>query len=152
MKMIVRSITLCLVFCAACAVAQTVQSSQSSIEAQIIAKEREGLEALKVGNLELFANLTADDAVFVDSQGPATKEQVMKNVQYFRLTDYTMQSVKFVSISPTSSLISYKAPEKGTSYGREFTAVVYVSSVWSLRGGRWVCQFSQETLAPKAQQ
>src|ERR1700677_5018201 len=117
MKIIARSITICLAFCAGlpaalqppCAVAQTVQRGQNSIEPQVIAKERAGLEVLKVGNLEFFAKLTADDAVFVDSQGAATKAQVMKNVQNFRLADYTMQDVKFVSISPTSGLISYKA-------------------------------------------
>jgi hypothetical protein len=156
MKIIVRSITIYLAFCAGLpagyAVAQTAQPGQNSIEPQVIAKEREGLEALKAGNLDLFANLTAEDAVFVDSQGPATKAQVMKNVQNFRLADYTMQDVKFVSISPTSGLISYKATEKGTSHGREFTAVVYVSSVWSLREGKWLCQFSQETPAPKVTQ
>ena len=73
----------------------------------------------------------------------------MKNVQDFRLTDYSMQDVKFVAISPTSGLISYKATERGTSHGHEFTAVVYVSSIWSLRDGKWVCQFSQETSVPK---
>jgi Domain of unknown function (DUF4440) len=128
------------------------QSDADAMQQQIVAKEREGLEALKSGNLELFATLTAEDAVFVDSQGPATKEQVMKNVQNFRLVDFSMQDVKFVSISPTSGLISYKATEKGTSHGREFTAVVYVSSVWTLRQGKWLCQFSQETAAPKTTQ
>jgi hypothetical protein len=132
--------------------ANTSQPDVNSLEQQIVAKEREGLEALKSGNLELFGNLTSEDAVFVDSQGPATKAQVMKNVQNFRLVDFSMQDVKFVFISPTSGLISYKATEKGTSHGREFTAVVYVSSVWTLREGKWVCQFSQETAAPKPMQ
>jgi len=130
----------------------TSQPEANSLEQQIVAKEREGLEALKSGNLELFGNLTSEDAVFVDSQGPATKAQVMKNVQNFRLVDFSMQDVKFVSISPASGLISYKATEKGTSHGREFTAVVYVSSVWTLREGKWLCQFSQETAAPKPTQ
>lgn len=76
----------------------------------------------------------------------------MKNVQDFKLIDYSMQDVKFVSISPASGLISYKAAEKGISHGREFTSVVYVSSVWTLREGKWVCQFSQETAAPKPTQ
>jgi hypothetical protein len=133
--------------------ARTFQPDTDAMQQQIVAKEREGLEALKAGNLELFADLTAEDAVFVDPQGPATKAQVMKNVQNFRLVDYSMQDVKFVFISLTSGLISYKATEKGTSRGREFTAVVYVSSVWTLREGKWVCQFSQETAAaPKTTQ
>jgi hypothetical protein len=160
-KVTIRSVMLATVICSGSVVVLPLnaanapiasQSTSDSLQQQIVAKEREGLEALKAGDLELFGKLTADDAVFVDSQGPATKAQVMKNVQDFRLVDYSMQDVKFVSISPTSGLISYKATERGTSHGHEFTATVYVSSVWSLREGKWVCQFSQETSVPKPTQ
>jgi hypothetical protein len=146
------SVTLTIVLWFSPLLAQPFNGTATAMQQQIVAKEREGLEALKSGNLELFGNLTAEDAVFVDPQGPATKAQVMKNVQNFKLVDYSMQDVKFVSISPASGLISYKATEKGISHGREFTSVVYVSSVWTLREGKWVCQFSQETAAPKPTQ
>ena len=36
-------------------------------------------EALKTGNLDAFADLTGQDAVFVDAHGSATKAEVMKN-------------------------------------------------------------------------
>jgi hypothetical protein len=122
-------------------------TNDESRERQIVSKEREGLDALKTGNLELFGNLTADDAVFVDTQGPASKAQVLKNVSEFRLTEYSMEDIKFVSISPNAGLISYEITEKGVSHGKEFAAQVYVSSVWAKRGSQWVCLFSQETRA-----
>src|SRR5580698_2984704 len=107
------------------------KTSEVSIEQQIVSKEREGLDALKVGDLELFGKLTADDAVFVDAQGQASKAQVLKNVVGFRITDYAMEDVRFVSISENSGLISYKITEKGVSHGKEFAAQVYVSSIWA---------------------
>jgi Domain of unknown function (DUF4440) len=119
----------------------------SSLRQQIVSKEREGLEALKAGNVERFGDLTADEAVMVDDHGPATKSQVLKNVAGFTLTDYSMEDVRFVPISPNSGLISYKITEKGVSHGRDFTAQVYVSSVWTERGDKWLCLFSQETTA-----
>jgi hypothetical protein len=119
----------------------------SSPEQQIVSKEREGLDALKTGNVELFGNLTADDAVFVDAHGPASKELVLKHVAGFRLVDYSMGDVRFVPLSSKSGLISYKIDEKGISHGREFTAQVYVSALWAKRGSKWVCVFSQETAA-----
>ena len=119
----------------------------SVMKQQIVAKEREGLEALKSGKLELFGDLTADDAVFVDAAGPATKAQVMSNVAGFQLTEYSMDDVRFVAISEKAGLISYTITEKGVSHGHEFAAHVYVSSVWAERGGKWVCLFSQETAA-----
>jgi hypothetical protein len=121
------------------------QTSADAVQAQVVAKEREGLEALKSGNLDLFAALTADDAVFVDAQGTATKADVLKSVQGFRLVDFSMQNLKFTLISPAAGLISYTLTETGTSHGKTFTATAYISSLWVQRAGKWVCVFSQET-------
>ncbi len=121
--------------------------NDSSMEHQIVAREREGLEALKTGNLDQFGNLTADDAVFVDAMGPASKAQVVKNVAGFTLTDYSMDDVRYVPLSGKSGLITYKISEKGVSHGKEFAAHAYVSSIWTKRGKGWVCLFSQETAA-----
>jgi hypothetical protein len=121
--------------------------AQGSLQDQVVSHERMGLDALKTGDLTLFANLTADDAVFVDDHGPADKATVVQNTSQFRLTDYTMANIKFVAISPAAGLISYDMTENGTSHGREFSAHVFVSSVWAERAGKWVCLFSQETAA-----
>jgi ketosteroid isomerase-like protein len=124
------------------------KAGENSLEQKIVAKEREGLDALKAGNVDLFASLTADDAVLVDAQGPASKSkaQVVKNVAVFRLTDYTMEDVKFLPLSGKSGLITYKISETGNSHGREFVARAYISSIWAERGGKWFCLFSQETV------
>ena len=120
-------------------------ASDISLEQQVVAKEREGLDALKSGNVELFGNLTADDAVLVDAHGPATKAQVLKNVAEFTLSDYSMDNLQFVPLSPNSGLITYKISEKGVSHGKEFAAQAWVSSIWTHRGDKWLCVFSQET-------
>jgi len=117
----------------------------ASMEQQIVAKEREGLDALQTGDLERFGRLTAEDAILVDERGPATKAQVLRNVAGFRLSDYSMENVQFVAVSKDSGLITYKITEKGASHGRQFAAQVYVSSLWAKRGNEWVCLFSQET-------
>ena len=123
----------------------TAGNIQNSLQEQIVAKEREGLDALKIGDLAVFGKLTADEAIMVDAEGPATKSQVLNNVGQFRLTDYSMDDLKFVPVSATTGLISYKINEKGVSHGHEFIARAYVSSLWTKRGGDWVCLFSQET-------
>lgn len=122
-------------------------ATQTALEEKVIAKEREGLDALKSGNLELFGDLTADDAVLVDAHGLASKAQVLQNVAAFKLTDYSMEGMEFRPLSPESGLISYKISERGISHGKEFAAQAYVSSIWSERDGKWVCVFSQETAA-----
>jgi hypothetical protein len=126
-----------------------VSADEDSLESQIVAKEREGLEDLKNGQVEAFGALTADEAVLVDAHGPANKAQVLTNVAGFKLLEYSMEDMKFVPISPTAGLISYKITERGNSHGHEFSAQAYVSSVWAKRGNTWVCLFSQETGVPK---
>ncbi len=127
--------------------ASSSKSRGESIQQQIVAKERGELDSLKTGDLELFATLLADDALFVDAQGPATKAEVVKHVAEFRLVEYFMEDVTFVSLSNDSGLIAYKITEKGVSHGEEFSARVYISAVWTMRQGKWVCVFSQETAA-----
>lgn len=116
-----------------------------AMQDEIVAKEREGLDALKTGDLEKFGRITSDKAIFVDAQGPATKAQVLANVAGFTLSDYSMENMQYVRLSKKAGLISYKIHEKGVSHGKEFTAQAYVSSIWSQRSGEWVCLFSQET-------
>jgi hypothetical protein len=117
----------------------------SAMEQQVVTKEREGLDALKSGNIQKFADLTAEDAILVDAQGPATKAQVVKNVAAFTLTEYSMDDLRFVELSKDSGLITYKIHEKGISHGKEFDARAYVSSIWTKKGKNWQCIFSQET-------
>jgi AraC-like DNA-binding protein/ketosteroid isomerase-like protein len=126
--------------------AQQAQPAQT-LQEEVVAQERAGLDALKIGDLTAFANSLPDDAVFVDAHGAAGKEEVVKNVAGFRLTEFTMTDVRFVALSADSGLIVYRLAESGTSHGKEFAAKVHVSSLWLRRGGRWMCVFSQETAA-----
>jgi ketosteroid isomerase-like protein len=125
--------------------AVTRSDDDAALQAQIVAKEREGLDTLKTGDLAHFGDLTAEDAVFVDAQGPATKAEVLEHTAGFRLTDYTIEDVRFVRAGENAGLIAYKITEKGNSHGHDFAVQVYVSSMWAKRDGKWVCLFSQET-------
>ncbi len=122
-------------------------ADEGSLERDIVAKEREELDALKTGNVDRFADLLADNAVFVDAKGPASKAQVVKNVRGFTLSEYSIDEIRYVPLSSNSGLIAYKLREKGLSHGKAFEAQVYVSSIWMKRGGKWVSLFSQETSA-----
>jgi uncharacterized protein (TIGR02246 family) len=117
---------------------------------EIIAQERAGLEALKIGDIAAFGDSMAEDAVFVDASGPAGKAQVVKNVAGFRLRDFTITDVRYVPLSADTGLIVYTLEESGTTHGKEFSARVHVASVWSKHSGKWLCEFSQETTAKAA--
>lgn len=117
----------------------------SSLEQQIVSKEREGLDALHAGNVQRFSDLTDENDIFIDAQGPASKDQLVKNVTGFIISEYSMDDLKFVALSKDSGLISYKIHEKGIAHGKEFDLRGYVSSIWTKKGKNWLCTFSQET-------
>jgi hypothetical protein len=128
--------------------AQAAKAAKTSVQAlreQIVAKERQELDALKSGNTQEFASLIAEEAVFVDPRGTASKAEVVGHIGDFKLLEFSMDDIKFVALSETSGVIAYKLTEKGTSHGREFTSTAYASAVWVQRDGKWVCVFSQET-------
>ena len=119
--------------------------NESTIQDQIVAKEREELDALKSGNVAAFANLLADEAVFLNSRGPSTKAEVVQHIADFKLVDYSINDVRFVPVGEKTGLIVYKLTQKGASNGREFEGKANISALWTERGGKWVCLFSQET-------
>jgi len=126
---------------------EAARAGGDALREEIVAQERAELDSLKTGDLTAFANFLADDAVFVDTQGAASKAEVVKNTAGFRLREYTMTDVRFLALSADSGLIAYRMAETGTSHGKEFAAKVHVSALWLRRGGRWLCVFSQETAA-----
>ena len=73
------------------------------------------MDALKAGDFNAFGNLIADEAVFVDAFGPASKAEVLKHTEGFKLTDYKIEDEKFLPISADTGLISYYVTEKGSS-------------------------------------
>jgi ketosteroid isomerase-like protein len=123
------------------------RAPDGSIQQQIVAKEREELDTLKSGDHQAFANLLADDAIFLDPRGHGTKAEVVEHTSDFRLLDYTMENIKFVPVGSNSGVIAYKLTQKGNAHGHEFTSVAFASALWTKRDGKWLCLFSQETPA-----
>jgi len=118
-----------------------------SLQQQIVAKEREELDALKTTDVRTFAALIADDAVFVDGRGSAGKAEVVSHVTDFKVLEYSMDEIRFVPLSEHSGVIAYKLTQRASAHGHEFTATAYASAVWVERAGKWLCVFSQETSA-----
>ncbi len=129
------------------AIAGVATPANDSIKDQIVAKEREELDALKAGQIDVFASLLADEAIFLNSRGPAPKAQVVKNVGNFKLLDYSMEDVQFVPVGPRTGLIVYKLTEQIGRGDKDFMATFYVSALWTERQGKWLCLFSQESPA-----
>ena len=73
-----------------------------------------------------------------DRQGHAAQLDGGPSVIHYEIQD---PQVKW--LSPTMGLLSYKASFARPRRGRQDE--MYVSSIWSLEGGRWLNVFSQDT-------
>jgi ketosteroid isomerase-like protein len=129
-------------------VATSVATAQApSLKQTIIAKEREELEAIKSGDMKSFAELLAEDAVFLNQRGYGDKALVVKNTSMVRLLEFSMDDIRFVPISESSGLVAYRLTETMARGGQQFNFQVYASAVWIQRADKWLCIFSQETPA-----
>lgn len=129
------------------AASPTPTTAETSLGQQVLSKEREELDAQKAGNFNAFGDLIADEAVVVDEGGPASKAEMLKRSEAIKLSEYSIKDEKFLPISADTGLISYYITAKGLTHGKQFTAAVYVSALWTKRGNDWVCLFHQETAA-----
>jgi ketosteroid isomerase-like protein len=122
----------------------------TSLQHEIVVKEREELNCLKNSDVQCFADLIADNAVFLDPHGAATKQEVVSHITGLKLTDFTMADVRYVPLGARTGLIAYTLTEKGNANGQNFSKKMFVSAVWAERDGKWLCLFSQETPARAA--
>jgi uncharacterized protein YndB with AHSA1/START domain/ketosteroid isomerase-like protein len=121
-------------------------SAQADLLEQITAQERKRLDARKAGSTAAFADMIAEDAVFVDSRGPEGKAAVVEHASDSKLKDYFMDTVKLVYNTATSGLITYKRTEKTiVGKNKEVASDFFVSVFWIQRDGKWLCVFSHES-------
>ena len=88
------------------AASPTPTTAETSLSQQILSKEREELDAQKAGNFKAFENLIADEGVFVNADGPASKAEMLKRTEGIKLLEYGINGVKFLPISADTGLIS----------------------------------------------
>jgi ketosteroid isomerase-like protein len=121
-------------------------SAQSELLEQLTAQERKRWDARKAGSTAAFADLIAEDAVFVDSRGPESKAAVVQHASDSKLKDYFMDNVKLITFTATSGLIAYKMTEKTIAgKNKEVASDFFISVFWVQRDGKWLCVFSQES-------
>src|SRR5438105_9674665 len=115
-------------------------------QADIEAKERQVLDAIKAKNWDAFAGFLADDFTFVTSDGVSDKAKTTDMIKKYDLTEITLSDIKFVKVDDDLAVIAYSSTEKSTYDGKPNDGKpIYNSSAWANRGGKWVVVYHQET-------
>ena len=115
-------------------------------QADIEAKERQVLDAIKAKNWDAFAGLLADDFTLVSESGPATKAETLDAVKKYDLTEYTLSEPRFLKVGADLAVFTYTINEKSSYDGRPTSGKPFrASSAWANRGGKWVNVYHQES-------
>lgn len=118
----------------------------NSVEAQLIALEKQSWEEWKNKNGTFFQTLLTDDAVNVGVVGLSNKSQIVESTSSdCEIKSFSVDNFKVVMLDNDAALLTYRAMQDGVCGGRTIPAKVFASSVYVKRGGKWLNAFYQET-------
>ena len=120
-------------------------------QADIEAKERQLLDAIKAKSWDAFGGMLADDFNLVVSDGVHSKAQTLETIKKYELTEYTLSDLRFLKVNAGLAVLTYTMTEKSNYDGKPTGAKPYrASSAWANRGGKWVNLYHQETEVAEA--
>lgn len=126
--------------------AATPTPAAGPTQADIEARERQVLDAIKAKNWDAFGRLLAEDFVYVSGEGVANKARTLEVVKKYDLTEYTLSDFRLVKVNADLAVITYSITEKSSYDGKPTGDKPHrSSSAWANRGGTWLNVYHQET-------
>jgi len=123
---------------------------RASMEKEIIAAENKISDAIAKGSVPAFKALVADTAWSVDANGQMSAIDFQKNLAQVKIEPgWAISDSRIVWSDTNTAVHFYKWTGKSTFQGQPGPEVVWASTVWNKRQGKWVAVFHQETAAAK---
>lgn len=113
---------------------------------ELLERERAVWQALVDGDPQADEDLLTEDFLGVHPSGFADRaDHVGQLADGPTVASYELSEARVIEVSPTAALLSYRAEYRRPT--GEAVEVMYISSLWCQRNGRWVNVFSQDTPA-----
>jgi hypothetical protein len=120
--------------------------SPATLSSDVEANEKAVWAAFAAKQWDTFGSYLATDFVEVETDGVYDRAGSIKGVQGFDFSKAALSGWKTVKIDDESGLVTYTQKSPGMK-----PDTYYHSSVWSMRGGKWLAVFHQGTpMAPPA--
>src|SRR5436853_2752911 len=117
-------------------------------DAEIIAKEKSGWDAVKKKDWDAFGKLLASDYIQVLDDGVYDKARTLSAIKDFDLSDATLSDWKTIPVNKDAMIVTYSSTVKATYKGQAAPAGPYrEAAAYVNRHGESVAIFYQETLA-----
>ena len=123
--------------------------TRAQSQRMIIATERKLWEAWKNKDVKPFRANLSSDSVLVSEMGVSDKETILKNMAGMdcEVKSFSLSDFKVIFPASNVAVVSYKGTQDASCGGQASPAVVWASSTYVLRGGKWLAASHQETAA-----
>ncbi len=118
---------------------------------KLSAAENKFWEAFKNKDTKVFKAGLSADSVMIGEGGVEGKDASIKEIANMpcQVTSYSLSDWKLTMINSGAALLTYKGVTVGTCAGTAIP-VVWASTVWVNRGGKWLAFSHQESPVPAA--
>jgi ketosteroid isomerase-like protein len=131
----------------------TSMKGDAALQQKLEAIERKGWEAFKAQDFKAFSETMAPDAMSVDMNGLTSSKDMESMMKDYAVQSYTLSDFKIVKLDKDAAVLTYTTNATATYKGQPMPAgPVYCSSVYVMRGGKWMAMYHQETLSMSAMQ
>ncbi|MFN2529867.1 MAG: DUF4440 domain-containing protein [Pyrinomonadaceae bacterium] len=114
-------------------------------QAEAITKEKEVWNALEKKDYDGFANLLADDMIYVAPEAVYDRAGTVKGVNGFAPQDISFSDWKFTSVDKDAGVISYTISLKVAENGKPAESqTLRAGTAWVNRNGKWVAIYHQD--------
>jgi uncharacterized protein DUF4440 len=123
--------------------------SRAQSQRTIIATEKKLWEAWKNKDAKPFKAYLSADSVQIAEAGVADKATIVQAMgnSDCEVRSYELSDIKVTFFNSSTAMITYKSAQDATCGGQAVPASVWSSSVYVMRGGKWLAASHQETTA-----
>jgi hypothetical protein len=119
--------------------------AKAAIEKTLIANETKVNDAVMKHDVATFNSLVAGDAVSADMGGFMKVADFVKSFDQVKIATWHMMSPQVIWADDKTALVTYTWMGKATYMNQPMPEMVYASTVWTDRNGKWMAVFHQET-------
>ena len=132
---------------AASAFGQTKRDN--STEAEIVALEKRAFEAWKNKDKRFFEEHMAEDGQYLDPNGVGGKAQYVRAIidNNCTINGYALDQTKVAMLGQDTALLTYKYTYDIVCGGKPEAGLLWASTIYVKRGGKWLIAFHQEVAA-----
>ena len=116
---------------------------------RLMAAENKMLDDLTKHDKDAFFSAIAPGSWSVDEGGWMKIDDFRQAWDQLKIERSRTSDMKVIPVTATSAIVTYKLEQQGSIGGQPFPAIVYASTVWVQKNGKWRAVLHQESTPKK---